>query len=400
MSLQRYKNIPDSFIYFDIAPFIIEYIGQDVSRLTLKLSQKFPFDFAFLADQLAIYPKAKLKIPSFSGVYCLFTPQSFEQSSSEVLARFKASLFKGRQLLDLSGGLGVDDWAFAANFEKVVSIDSDYHLNKIVRSNFKKLGISNVARLDEDAYAHVDKNVDMYGLIFVDADRRSGEKRTHGLGETEPNILLLKEKLFRFTEHILLKVSPMLDLHAIIDELKDVSEIWVVSVKNEVKEILVHLQPDAAAPLIHAVEAGAEGNILYSKPYTEMQQAKHFASDGLWFYEPSLALIKAGLASTYMQEKGIAQVALHSVYGVSDKEVKDFFGRKFQLYESFEFSKNRLKGYLSNNMISKANIAKRNFPMEVDELRKMAGLKDGGEDYLFFTQDAAGEKRVFHCRRN
>jgi hypothetical protein len=398
--LQRYKNIPDTFIYFDITPFIIEYTGQDVSKLTLKLSQKFPFDFAFLADQLNIYPKARVKLPSFSSAYCLFTPQSFEQSSSELLANFKASLFTGARMLDLSGGLGVDDWAFARGFDKVVSVDSDYHLNKVVRVNFEKLGVSNVERIDGDAYQHVDKNVDMYSLIYLDADRRSTEKRAHGLAETEPNILTLKEKLFRFSEHILLKVSPMLDLHAIIDELKDVAEIWVVSVKNEVKEVLVHLQQGIAVPVIHAVEAGPDGNTQYSKRYDELPVPKQFANDGLFFYEPSLALIKANLASVYMQEQGIVQVAPHSVYGVSDKEVKDFFGRRFQLHESFEFSKNRLKGYLSNNMITKANIAKRNFPMEVDELRKMAGLKDGGDDYFFFTQDAGGEKRVFHCRRN
>lgn len=400
MSLQRYKSIPDSFIYFDIAPFIIENTGQDIVQLTLKLSQKFSFDFAFLADQLMIYPKAKVKLPSFSSAYCLFTPQSFEQSSSELLARFKASLFAGKRLLDLSGGLGVDDRAFAEHFDKVISIDSDHELNKVVRHNFEKLGVQNVERLDEDAYAYVGKNVDMYDLIYLDADRRSSQKRTYALADTEPNIMKLKEQLFGFTGNILLKVSPMLDLHAIIDELKDVSDIWVVSAKNEVKEVLVLLKQDAESPVIHAVEADADKQVMYSKPYNQVLSPVKYANDGLWFYEPALALIKANLASVYLQEHGITQVAQHSVYGVSEADAGDFFGRKFQLYESFEFSKNRLKGYLSNNRITKANIAKRNFPMEVDEIRKMSGLKDGGEDYLFFTQDAGGEKRMFHCRRS
>jgi hypothetical protein len=399
--LQKYKNIPETFIYFDIEPFVIEYIGQDISKLTLKLSQKFEFDFGYLADQLAIYPKAKIKLPSFSACYALFTPQSFEQSSSEHLALFKASLFSGRQLLDLTGGLGVDDWAFAKNFQKVVSVDIDYHLNKIVRRNFEKLGVSNVERLDDDAYVFVDKNVDMYDVIYVDSDRRSSEKRTHGLAYTEPDILRLKERLFQFTEHILLKVSPMLDLHAILNELKEVAEIWVVSSKNEVKEILIHLTPHPPlTPVFHAVEVDSNSRIIYSRQYDEIVAPKQYANDGLWFYEPSLTLIKSGLASVYMQEKGISQVAQHSIYGVSDVEVADFFGRRFHLYESFEFSKSHLKGYLSNNEITKANIAKRNFPMEVDEIRKLTRLKDGGEDYFFFTRDAEDKKLVFHCRRN
>jgi hypothetical protein len=397
--LQRYNNIPDSFICFDIGPFISENSAQDIVHLTLKYDKKFPFDFAFLADQLAIYPKAKIKLPSFAGVYALFTPQSFEQSSSEVLAVFKASLVSGKRLLDLSAGLGVDDWAFSRHFETVVSIDIDTQLNKIVRHNYGKLGVTNVERLDMDAYAFVENNVDTWDVVYLDADRRAAQKRSHGLAETEPNILALKKKLQPFTGCILLKVSPMLDLHAIINELEKVSDIWVVSYRNEVKEILVKMVPGNANPAIHAVDIGTEHQQLYSRPYAEPTEIAAYAYDGLWFYEPSLSLIKSGLASGYMQECGIRQVAPHSVYGVSDKEVKDFFGRRFALYESFEFSKSRLKGYLSNNAISKANIAKRNFPMEVDEIRKLAGIKDGGEDYLFFAQDASGNKRVFHCRR-
>lgn len=399
--IQRYKNIPDTFINFDISPFVNQAGEYDSVQFTLKHAGKFPFDSAFLADQLAIYPKAKNKIPSFTESYCIFTPQSYEQSSSEKLALFKASLIAGTAILDISAGLGVDDWAFAKTFQKVVSIDIDAELNKIVRHNFQKLGSNNIERLDADAYHFVENNVNIFDWVYMDADRRNTEKRTYALADTEPNIFDIREKVFSFTANILLKVSPMLDVHALIQELKHVRTIWVVSYKNEVKEILVHLEKSAPTEAItlHAVDVTETGISHFELPYSALQTEPTFANDGLWFYEPALALIKSNLASAYLKKHSISQVAKHSIYGVSNTPVEDFLGRSFQLYESFEFSKGRLKSYLANNNITKANIAKRNFPMEVNEIKKLTGLKDGGEHYLFFTTDEQGIKRVFHTGR-
>lgn len=413
--IRRYKNIPESFILFDISPLVNGSTEYDSIQFTLKHAGKFAFDAAFLADQLAIYPKARTKLPTFTSVYALFTPQSYEQCSSENLAIFKASLLSGKSVLDLSGGLGVDDWAFSKYFETVVSLDIDDDLNKLVRSNMSKLGITNVKRLDADAYAFVENNVDRFDWVYMDADRRTTDKRTFALADTEPNIFTIRDKVFSFTSNILLKVSPMLDIHAVIDELKTVAAIWVVSAKNEVKEVLVHLVDDFQPPMsdpgsgkpdvnvnaivIHAVDVTDSGNTQFQLPYEALQTEPTYATDGLWFYEPSLALIKSNLASAYLKQHHIAQVGKHSIYGVSNTQVNNFFGRSFQLYESFEFNKGRLKTYLANNGITKANISKRNFPMEVAEIKKLTGLKDGGEHYLFFTTDEQGLKRVFHTGR-
>jgi hypothetical protein len=394
MSVQRYKNIPDSFINFNITPLTYE---QNSGHVALSHAGKYDFDTAFLVDQLLIYPKAVVKIPSFTAVYAKFTPQSFEQSSSEVLANIKSSLIFGKRILDLSGGLGVDDWAFSKRFEQVVSLDIDAELNKLVRYNFTLLQVANIQRIDIDAYQYVHNNVERFDWVYLDADRRVKDKRSYAIADTEPNIFTIKDSLFTFSENILLKVSPMVDIHAIITECKTVKEIWIVSHKNEVKEILVHLQQTESLPMIHALNIDGEQHQQFSKQYPIVQQELQPAVDGLWFYEPALSLIKAYLATSYMQERGISQVANHSLFGVSPTEVKDFFGRRFKLYESFVFSKGRLKTYLANNSITKANITKRNFPMDVAEIRQLTGLKEGGTDYLFFALDAAGEKRVFHC---
>ncbi len=392
--VQRYNNIPDSFIYFDIRPFIGE---QNRIQFTLSHAGKFDFDTAFLADQLLIYPKAKSKLPSFTGVYAHFTPQSFEQSSSEVLAFFKADCINGEQILDLSGGLGVDDWAFASKFKRVVSLDIDDQLNKIVRRNFEKLGVSNIERLDDDAYDFVGKNVDKYDWVYLDSDRRASAKRAIVLADAEPNILTIRHKLFGFTSNILLKVSPMLDIHALMNELKTIKQIWVVSHKNEVKEILVHLINEPCETIISAVDLDGEQKQQFALMYPFTADQVDYKNTGSWFYEPGLALIKSYLATPYLQQNQVHQLAKNSIYGLSEMEVPNFFGRVFKVVSIFEFSKAKLKAYLQRSTITKANIAKRNFPMEVAELRKMSGLKDGGEHYFFFSMDASNTKQVFHC---
>lgn len=391
--VQRYRNIPNSFIEFDISPYIHE---QDITRFTLLNNDRFPFDISLLADQLAIYPKANIKLPSFTSVYAHFTPRSYEQSSSEEIALFKSGLISGKRILDLSGGLGVDDWAFAKRFEQVDSVDIDDQLNKIVRQNFNKLGVNNINRIDGDAYHIVDSVTSTYDWVYIDADRRVGANRGHALADTEPNILKLKDKIFSFTDHVLLKVSPMLDLHALVAELQTVKQIWVLALKNEVKEILVELSAHQNEQvLVHAVDIDTKMNQFEGNLAAFLNTVYH--DTGNYFYEPSLALIKAGLASEYLNNKGIQQIAPNSIYGVSEQVIPDFFGRSFNVIGQGEFSKSKFATYQKGHQISKANIAKRNFKMEVDEIRKQFKIKDGGEEYLFFTENAGKGKLFFHC---
>ncbi len=390
---QRYRNIPNSFIDFDISPYLQE---QDITRFTLQYQREFPFDIALLADQLAIYPKAKVKLPSFTGVYAQFTPRSYEQSSAEAIAVYKAGLIKGERLLDLSAGLGVDDWAFSRSFTSVDAVDLDAELNKIVRKNYEKLGVTNITRYDADAYDFVKTIKGRYDWIYMDADRRVEGNRTYALADTEPNIMVLKNQLFSFTDHVLLKVSPMLDLSALVNELQTVRQMWVLALKNEVKEILIELSAEKNETIqVNAVDLD---NIIHEyKGVFGTRSEQSFSDTGSYFYEPSLALIKAGLAAGYLQQNKISQVAVNSLYGVSETPVDNFFGRKFNVIHQGEFSKSKFSAYLKETNINKANIAKRNFKMEVDEIRKQFKVKDGGEEYFFFTENAAKGKIFFHC---
>lgn len=400
MSIQKYKNIPNSLIYFDFFPFIEQNQDLSAAEFSLKYVGKFPFDVGFIADQLAIYKKAKTKLPFFCRCQCLFTPQAYEQSSSEELAHFKASLINGSNLLDLSGGLGVDDWAFSKTFTQVDSLEIDGELNKIAIANFEKLGVKNINRITGDAYAFIDHTTKKYDAIFLDADRRSGKNKSFKLADSEPNILAIQKNLLSISDTVLLKLSPMIDISALRKELQQIEKVWVVSNYNEVKEILVLLKSNPKPLTIHAVEISNQQSLTYAVLANEIDnQTINFGNTGLYFYEPFLSIIKAELSAHYFNSTGIKQLAKNSIYGVSGALVNEFQGRAFQVIAQIEFSKSSIKNYLQQHQINKANIAKRNFPMEVDAIKKAFNLKDGGNEYFFFTTDEQKQKWVFHCQK-
>src|SRR5688572_28699960 len=126
MNIKEYK---DSLLNFDLKSFLEKYTEKDIFRL----SDLYPELYKLLAEQLKLYPRAKEKLPVFTSNYCYLTTKSYEQSSSESLAKYKAGLFSGEVLIDLSGGLGVDDWAFSRSFKNVISVDNDAELNELAK---------------------------------------------------------------------------------------------------------------------------------------------------------------------------------------------------------------------------------------------------------------------------
>ncbi len=397
--MQSNKKISNEILNSDLKSFIDEFLEKDFLKVTLQLSKKYPQNFNLLAEQLKLYKKARVKLPTFATSYCFFTTKSFEQASSEKLAKYKSTLFKGTNLLDLSGGLGVDDWAFSFSFSKIISLDIDEELNQIVRKNYERLQLTTIERIDADASEFI-KSPGIYDLIYLDADRRPDlkNKRVAGLSDSDPNILQLQKRLFELTDTILLKLSPMLDISALIDQLKNVTAIYVVSLDNEVKELLAVLSKTIQKPQIHAVNITAENTQTFSATYEQLVEM-NYSDEGEFFYEPSLSLIKSGISKNYATANQLKILAPNSYFFLSDNHTEDFFGRSFKVIAKMEFGKVLVKKYLTEKGIQKANISKRNFPMEVDELKKLFLIKDGGEDYLFFTQNNENKKLIFHCRK-
>jgi ubiquinone/menaquinone biosynthesis C-methylase UbiE len=367
----------------------------------LQHAGKFPFDARWLAEQLGVYPKARYKIPSFTRHYCLFTAKSYEQASGESSAFYKSKLFKGKHLLDLTGGLGVDDWAFSKSFESVLSLDPDASLNRIARHNFRLLAANNISRIDARAEDFI-KGAGHFDLVYLDADRRAGAGRSIKPAAGSPDFFEIKERLFELSDRILIKCSPLLDIEYCIRNFEHIHHIYVVSVDAEVKELLCLLDKSKKErPLISAVclKSGSETVREFTGTHPLTKTGMRDAANAQFFFESDAAIIKAGLSAAYAYELGLSILAPHSNYLLGNHVPAAFMGRAFRVIDSFEFNQNRLRKYLTDHKIESANVAARNFPLRPEEISKKFRFKDGGETYLFFSENQEKIKYVFICEK-
>lgn len=378
-----------------------EYKNLDGLKLIHKLNSDFGSYTPLLVEQLKIYSKAKEKLPEFCSALCLFTEKSFEQSSSEALALFKTHRFTGSELLVVGGGLGVDDWGFSKSFKNVTSIDINTELNKIARYNYNNLKAATIKRIDASANEYLIE-CGNYDMIYIDADRRTeGEiRRAITFHDSKPNILNIKDKLFQHTGKILLKLSPLIDISYITKNLPEIKEIYVVSLAGEVKEILALLTNEVQAkPEIIAIDLDKKLKETEFRSDSGNQTEVTYENYGKYFFEPASALIKSGLVPEYAFKNGLKLVSKNSPYLTGDTDIEGFFGRKFKTIAVISFSKSKVKKYLEENKLLDANIARRNFLLTVDEIRKILKLKDGGDNFLFFTTDSEKKKLMYHVKK-
>ncbi len=396
--MQRYNNIFDTFLHLDLKKVLEDHKDKNIYDLGLAWTSYSEQEKKLLLDQLSIYPKAIHKLPVFTANYCYFTVKSYEQSSSEALARYKAQLIQGYTLLDLSGGLGVDDWAFAQRFEQVVSLDTDEALNEMVKYNFRKLGVKNVTRITADAELYVKECKQRFDVIYIDADRRVSNKKVVTIYESSPDLMAMLDAIFRISDQLLIKLSPLTDLTHITKTLKEVTQIHIVSLNNEVKEILVWVKKGTPEHIVIATDVTDKGQKSYEGVF-DNRPVSGFKQTGKYFYEPALCLIKSGLDVKYAEQKGAFALGPGSRYFLSDEWIPDFMGRAFKVVDIVQFSKSAVRGYLKRNSLSQANVAKRNFPQHVEDLKRVFKLKDGGMDYLFFTTNAAKQHLMIHAQK-
>ena len=402
ITLQNYQLLPEH-LNFNLRNFVEKHLNDDINSLAFKYKSidQTDFNINLVLESLSSIKKGSYKLPNLISNYCWLPTKSYEQASSELTAYYKSLLFKGNSVIDLCGGLGVDDIAFSKVFSTVVSLDSDEELNEIVKYNFKKIGINHIERITVFAEDFLAYNSSKYDLVYIDADRRSAaNSKKFILSDCTPNIIELLPQLKLITNQLLIKLSPMVDLNYCKSEIENIKEIHVVSLKNEVKEVLLLVDFSINdSTLIKAINIINEQNIQEFSELNSFDIETNESIEKVFFYEPNASIIKANLSTNYAQSLGLKMIALNSNFFVGHELIENFFGRSFKIVESFPFSKSMLKSYLKNNGISKANISKRNFPINEAEIAKQFDLKTGGDEYLFFTQNNKGEKLFYHCRK-
>lgn len=371
---------------------------REVAPASLALmAQKYPdWDMPWIASQVAGWQAARYKLPSWAAQTNLLYPPrvSMEQCSSELTAQFKAGLFQGEKMADLTGGWGVDSYFFSKYFDTVHYMERAVELAAIAQHNFPTLGAHNIEVHQGDSISILEE-LEGLGLIYLDPARRDSQQRkVVGFEDCEPNLLAIKEQLLQKAPQVLVKASPMIDIKLAIRQLESVHQVWVVGVENECKEVLFLLRNDEAAEIaITAVDLKKDGTSqVYASSYEQEENSEMLLSAPLAFlYEPHAALMKAGL----FKSMPLAKLHPHSHLYTSKELQENFPGRSFIVEGVFPFQKKLFKRYLP----PKANLAVRNFPLSVADIRKRTGLKEGGDVYLFATTLLNGDKVVVKCRK-
>ena len=407
------------------AAFIRSNADGDVRQLALRGTKDPEVDLTFALDQIAGRQTARKKLPSWAAVEGIVYPPhlSMEQCSSEQTARYKAGVAgRGRRLVDLTGGFGVDFSFMAQGFAEAVYVERQPALCDIARQNFDVLGLrqAEVVCADSEDYLRQMAPVD---LIYIDPARRDTHGgRTYGISDCTPDVIALKPLLTAKARRVIIKLSPMLDWRKAVSDLGEqyVGKVHIVSVGNECKELLLETHPrplpvgrgvitpiacvnilfDDYIQTFHSALPSSSNNVVeallsrsgnYSPPYREGPGV------GLFLYEPNASIMKAGCFAELSQHYGIAPVARDSHLFVSADEVDDFPGRSFVIDAVTTLNKRDLKVHLAG--IRQANITVRNFPLSVAELRKRLKLSEGGSTYIFATTLANGEKVLLICSK-
>ena len=381
--------------------FIEQNLNADIRQLALKGCRDKDVDLDAAIRQIAGRQTARRKLPSWAALDGILYPPhlNMEQCSSEQTARYKARICSShpssKTLVDLTGGFGVDFAFMSEAFDEATYVERNSELFAISSANMKILA-PKAKCLNEDGL-EVLHRLDHVSMIFMDPARRDHHgARTYGISDCTPNVLEIKDELLQKADVVMLKLSPMLDWHKAISDLGEqyIKEVHIVSVQNECKELLIVMQQQPAEPpTVYCVN---DDSVFSYHPSSISSNHISHHSSLIYLYEPNASIMKAGCFAEIEQAFEVSQLAPNSHLFASDQAIEDFPGRKFRVTAVTSMNKQELKQALKD--IRQANIAIRNFPMSVADLRKRLKLSEGGNDYIFATTLTEGKKVLIICQ--
>lgn len=381
-----------------IQDYINSHLGNDIAKMAFAKNPFEAIDFKDILNQIAAKTKAEHKLPLWFSTENIIYPSkiSVEQTSSEITAKYKASLVSGETLIDLSGGFGVDDYYFSKQFNKVVHCEMQQDLSEIVGHNFKQLAATNIdCHFGEST--ELLKNLNQnWDCIYVDPSRRNESKgKVFMLSDCSPNVEELLPLYLSYSNTILIKTAPILDISAAMQELIYVKEIHLVAVNNEMKEILFLIEKgfrdDPKVICINFNKIDIQ-KVIFA---LNAEVSPNYSLPKQFLFEPNSTIMKSGEFNQLSQQLNLPKLHQHSHLYTSDIEFA-FPGRSFRIEEVLEYNKT---GISKVTALKKSNITTRNFPLSVEDLRKKMKVKDGGNFYCFFTTNLNNDKIILICSK-
>lgn len=382
----------------EVQNYIDKNLKTDLPTLVLKGSPFPGVSIQEIANQILSKSKCQNKLPTWfeaQGIYYP-NPVNIEQTSSEVTAQYKSALISGKSLIDLTGGFGVDSYFFSKKIDQVTHCEINSELSEIVKHNFKALGVKNIHCKNEDGIDLIRNSTLDYDWIYVDPSRRNDLKgKVFRLEDCLPDVTIELNHLLRCTRHIMIKLSPLMDISLTVNSLQYVNEVQVIAVKNEVKELLVLVEKNykgtcniKAVNIINGKKDCFEGKF-------QSQIEPTYSLPKKYLYEPNSAILKSGLFNEVSSQLKVDKLHVNSHLYTSE-DFKEFPGRRFAIISVIPYNKKLIKQKFGSD---KANITTRNFYETVAQIRKKTGIKEGGSDFLFFTTNIEDRAVVIHCKK-
>lgn len=355
---------------------------------------------ALVSSQVKYLARAQTKLPSYYSARCILPSLAFEQSSGEAAAFHKR--VGGELCVDLTCGLGVDAYRFSHAFRRVVTVERDPVLAAVARHNFALLGAANIEVVEGDAEWFVAERLPAIAaqgridMIYADPDRRDGAGRKMvALADCSPNIGALLPRLREAAQRVVVKLSPMFDIHEVVRIFGPHVRAEAVSAGGECKEVVAESDESIPSPLVrasviggHSVEYPWSGAAQDGTEYTR-HTAGLTPADFALLVVPDVALAKTGTALRYFRERGAAMEDEWTFAFYREGDVPDhtaLMGRVYRITAAEKYAPKALKKELKAAGVKRLNIMRRNFPWTPADIARQLGVAEGGGEYAAFTR--------------
>jgi len=389
-----------------VQQFLKDNAETNAEKLALSKSPFEKISSSELALQIESRQKAKSKLPLWYFTDLIYYPPSvsIEQASSEKTAIYKATLIKdGESLIDLTGGFGVDVFYFSRKAKKVVHCEINSELSEIVKYNTSQLGAQNIQFFQGngiDFLLNNDNQNDsltetLYDTVFIDPSRRVNTRKVFKLDDCEPNIIEWQQDIFKKSSRIIIKTSPLLDISLSLSQLKNVKEVHVISIKNECKELLFILEKGYIGEIqIHAILLN-DHELRFSFLADQEKNTPLLLGEPMnYLYDPDSALLKAGCFKLIAERFNLKKLHLNTHLYSSESKVQYFPGRVFRIEEILNYKDfKKIKTALSANVITK------NFPLNVEAIRKKHKIGESKNKFMFFCKTSDETLKVILAER-
>jgi len=322
-----------------------------------------------------------------------------EQATDEAVANHKAGFFKGEKFLDLTAGLAIDTFAFAKNFQTVYAVEQNKNLIPFLQFNAERLNITNVYFIINSSEKFLENNHQQFDLIYLDPSRKINQKKVYHPKDCSPNVFEILPLLFSFTKTILIKLSPMIEIHELFHWFQNMEWIWVISKDNECKELLVLLnkefnqQPQFRVSIIKKNDAFVyelNSSQNFSNSLNEQDLEKYH-----YVLLPDVTFTKIHFLN-YLQSitEGLL-TSSHDGILLFNKKLGNYYGRIKKIIKIMGISE--FSAYQKQKGLWNATVIKKHFPLKVEEIRKKWKISEGTSDHFIFIH-YQNENKVIHCK--